>query len=100
MDLLRVYKYLDDMDFLNRVEQPLKNTIDDNIQKRYVAASSIQWNQSFVSKQSVFLTKIFSPVVIDSGASYCLTHIQSDFISKICSPLISSLQTLNDDIKV
>ena len=93
MDPLCVYKYLQDMDFLNRVDQPLKNTIDGNIQKCYVAASSIWWNQLFVSKQSVFLTKTFSPVVIDSGASYCLTHIQSDFISELRPPPISSFRS-------
>ena len=100
MDLLRVYKYIQDEAFLNRVEQPLRKIINHKMQTCFVAVSSINLDQPVVSKQSVFLTKSFSPIVIDRGISYFLTHNKSDYISKLSHTPISTLQPLNNNIKV
>ena len=74
--------------------------MDQNIKSGFVAANKLIWDNAAISKKSVFLTKNLEPVIIDSGASFCLTHVESDFIETIKPFPIKTLQTVKDDILV
>ena len=56
------------------------------------------WDNATISKKSVFLTSNLEPVIIDSGASFCLTFVEDDFIESIRPSSIKTLQTVKDNI--
>ena len=66
----------------------------------FVAANKLIWDNAALSKKSVFLTNNFAPVIIDSGASFCLTFTKDNFIKTIRPSSIKTLQTVKDDIPV
>ena len=78
----------------------MKPIVDQNIRDCYVTAQNFKWDNATISKKSVFFTNNFAPIVIDSGASYCLSHVRYDFITPITKALIQALQTLDSNVAV
>ena len=97
---LLVYRLLQKQILSTNTSRKTKQIVDRNMNECFVAASDFQWENQSVSKKSVFLTNALQPVVIDSGASFCLTHCKEDFISPIKQSNIKSLKTVKDSISV
>ena len=75
-----------------------ESTVQHNIHKSLIAANSIQWDNKSALQANVFLTDIFAPVVINSGATFCITHIKNEFIKNIGTPKFPQLHTLDHNI--
>ena len=96
---LKVYRILHQQDLITTKSAQYKPIVNHNIQSTFVAAGNLRWNNSAISKTSTFLTETWEPVVIDSGASFCLSHNKDEFVSPICASQIKTLQTVKDNIK-
>ena len=57
LDPLKVYYILEQHDLLNTKSEKYKPIVNNNIQSTFVAAGNICWNNSAVSKKSIFLTE-------------------------------------------
>jgi hypothetical protein len=98
-----LHRLLNDQNFLTHATNKYKDIVDSNIRNCFVVANKLVWADDVTSKysqKSIFLTQNNEPVVIDSGASCCLTNCKSDFIGPITKSSVSSLQTVNSSIKV
>ena len=82
-DPLVVYNLRHQDEFLTTNSKRYKPTVDHNIKSSFVAANKLIWNNAAISKKSVFLTNNLAPVIIDSGASFCLTFTKDNFIETI-----------------
>ena len=100
LDPLQVYKILHAHDLLTTKLARYKPIVNHNIQPFFVAAGNLRWNKSVISKKSILLTETWEPVVINSSASFCLSHNKGDFVGSICASKIKTLQTVKDHIKV
>ena len=72
-DPLVVYNLLQQDDFLTTNSRRYKPIVNHNVKSSIVAANKLIWDNAAISKKSVFLTRNLGPVIIDSGAPFCLT---------------------------
>ena len=100
MNPLLVHRLLRDEHLIATTNNTAKEAVDKRVSRCFVIANEFYWDTASISKKSVFLTGALEHIIIDSGASFCLTHCKYDFITPITEPSIPSLKTVKDTVEV